>query len=110
MTAAAAGGRTAGHRSDRAVSHKVTGSVGRDSTTDAFAPAHEAGHDRNVEHFPIQPRTAAGPGRSQAATQLQHSNSEGEIQLRNPREKSDGKPDLSCFNNRRVGLANFENT
>ena len=70
-----------GHNRERAVRHKVTGSVERDSTTDALAPAHEAGRDRYVERRPVQHRTAQRARRPQPAAQLQHSNGEGEIHV-----------------------------
>jgi hypothetical protein len=55
----------------------------RDSTTDALAPTHEAGHDRNMEHLPRQHGAAARPRRPQPATELQHANGEGEIHVSN---------------------------
>ena len=66
---------------DRAVRYKETRSVVSDSTTDALAPTHEARRDRDVEHFPIQRRAAGRARRPQPATQLQHSNGEGEIHV-----------------------------
>jgi hypothetical protein len=69
----------AANRSDRAVKHKMTGSVESDSTTDMIAPAAEAGRDRNVERLPRQQGTAEGAARPQASPQLQHSDRKSKI-------------------------------
>ncbi len=101
----------------------MTGSVESDSTADMVAPAGEARRDRNVERFPGQQRTPAGPARPQAAPELQHSNRESEIHFRlpllfRPRRTRHNRLDetagiITCHVivlNRRVGLDNFENT
>lgn len=56
----------------------------RNSTTNALAPAHQAGHNRNVQHLPRQRRTAQRTRGPQPATQLQHSYGEGKIHVSNP--------------------------
>jgi hypothetical protein len=58
--------------------------VGEKSTTDVFAPAAQAGRDRNVQHFPRQHRTARRARRPQPATQLQHSDRQSKIHFRLP--------------------------
>ena len=55
------------------------GSRLRDSTTNALAPSHPAGGDRNVEHLPVPRKTAGRADRSQPAPQLQHSDSQGKV-------------------------------
>jgi hypothetical protein len=70
-----------GHDRERAVKHKMTGSVVRKSTTDVIAPATQARRDRNVKHLPRHRRTAERASRPNPATQLQHSDGQKEIHV-----------------------------